>query len=97
MYIVIFTAKIAEIDAKYSDLAAKLRDRAINDYGCTEFVSATQGKQEIALSYWPDLDSIKRWKADELHIEAQQLGRSTWYQGYRVEICEITRGYGEGL
>ena len=97
MYVVIFTAKIAEIDAKYSDLASNLRDRAINDYGCTEFLSTTQGKQEIALSYWPDLESIKRWKADELHIEAQQLGKSTWYQDYRVEICKITRRYSEGL
>lgn len=97
MYVVIFTAKIAELDAEYPDLASKLRSRAINDYGCTEFISASQGKQEIALSYWPDLESIKRWKADELHIKAQELGRSDWYQGYRVEICEITRRYSEGL
>lgn len=97
MYVVIFTAKIAEMDAEYFDLASKLRERAINDYGCTEFISASQGSQEIALSYWPDLESIKRWKADELHIKAQELGRSDWYQGYRVEICEITRRYGESL
>ena len=97
MYVVIFTAKIAELGPNYSDLASKLRDRAINDYGCTEFISATQGKQEIALSYWPDLESIKRWKTDELHLEAQQLGKSTWYQNYRVDICELTRRYGEGL
>lgn len=97
MYVVIFTAKIAELDAEYANLASKLRNRAINDYGCTEFISATQGQQEIALSYWPDLESIKRWKADELHLKAQELGRSDWYQGYRVEICEITRRYGESL
>lgn len=97
MYVVIFTAKIAELDAEYANLASKLRNRAINDYGCTEFISATQGQQEIALSYWSDLESIKRWKADELHLKAQELGRSDWYQGYRVEICEITRRYSEGL
>lgn len=97
MYVVIFTAKIVELDAEYFDLASKLRERAINDYGCTEFISTSQGSQEIALSYWPDLESIKRWKADELHLKAQDLGRSDWYQGYRIEICEITRRYGEGL
>lgn len=97
MYVVIFTAKIAEVDAEYANLASKLRERAINDYGCTEFISTNQGSQEIALSYWPDLESIKRWKADELHLKAQELGRSDWYQGYRVEICEITRRYGESL
>ena len=97
MYVVIFTAKIAELDAEYFDVASKLRDRAMNTYGCTEFISTTQGKQEIALSYWPDLDSVKRWKADELHIQAQQKGKSNWYQGYRVEVCEITRRYGERL
>lgn len=97
MYVVIFTAKINELDSKYSDLASKLRDRAIKEYGCTEFISATQGEQEIALSYWPDPESIKRWKAEELHLEAQQLGRSSWYKSYRVEICEISRSYGEKL
>lgn len=94
MYVVIFTAKIAELNAEYFDLASKLRERAISDYGCTEFISASQGCQEIALSYWPSLESIKRWKADELHLEAQAIGQSSWYKGYRVQICKIEQDYG---
>lgn len=96
MYVVIFTAKIAKLDAQYVNLATKLRERAMRLYGCTEFISASQGQQEIALSYWPDLESIRRWKADELHLTAQELGRSDWYQSYRVEICEVSRRYEEG-
>ena len=93
MYLVIFTAEMANPDQAYLSLAATLRAQAINDYGCTRFVSSCQGTQEIALSYWPDLESIKRWKQDALHKEAQSLGKSTWYSSYRVDICELKQSY----
>lgn len=93
MYVVIFTADIADLNRVYFDLAAKLRQRAIDNYGCIEFISTTRGNQEIALSYWPDLASIQRWKADDLHISGQELGKSQFYKGYRVDICEVVRHY----
>lgn len=93
MYVVIFTAEIADLNREYFNLAAKLRQRAIDNYGCAEFISTTQDNQEITLSYWPDLTSIQRWKADELHIRGQELGKSQFYKGYRVDICEVVRHY----
>ena len=93
MYVVVFTAQLSDLNKDYFDLAAKLRQRAIENYGCTEFISASQGDQEIALSYWTDLESIQRWKSDELHIRGQALGQSQWYKGYRVDICEVMRSY----
>jgi len=29
-----------------------MRDLAINKYGCSEFISTTEGNNEIAISYW---------------------------------------------
>ena len=51
MYAVIFKAKIKSLDAEYGRTAAMLRETAINDYGCTEFVSTTEDGHEIAISY----------------------------------------------
>ncbi len=93
MYAVIFRAKVREFDQEYSQLAEQLRDKALADYGCSEFVAVTEGDQEIAVSYWPSLEHIKKWKADSQHMAAQQKGRQRWYQNYQIEIVKIERAY----
>ncbi len=93
MYAVIFRAQVRELDEGYGEMAARLRDRAIGEYGCLEFTACTEGGSEIAISYWPDLEHIKAWKADALHREAQALGRESWYRSYQVQIVEVLREY----
>jgi heme-degrading monooxygenase HmoA len=94
MYAVIFRAEIAEADAEYADTAARMRDLALNDYGCTGFTSCTEGGREIAISYWETLEQISRWKQNELHLKAQEKGRDRWYRSYTVEVVELLRSYG---
>jgi heme-degrading monooxygenase HmoA len=93
MYVVIFRAKLREIDAEYLQLALRLRDLALTRFGCIEFQSMTAGDDELALSWWPDLPSIQRWKAHAEHLTAQQLGRQHWYASYQVQIAEVRREY----
>jgi heme-degrading monooxygenase HmoA len=96
MYAVIFRAEIAEADADYAGTAARMRDLAIGEYGCVAFTSCTEGRQEIAVSYWETLEQISRWKQNALHLEAQQKGRSRWYRAYTVEVVEVLRSYASG-
>jgi heme-degrading monooxygenase HmoA len=93
MYAVIFRAEINELDEAYADMAARMRDLAMQKYGCVEFTAMTEGKQEIAISYWDDQEQIKAWKQDPEHRKAQKLGRSKWYKSYRVQVVEIIRDY----
>lgn len=93
MFVVIFRAKTAALDNRYIEFANQLRDKALNDYNCIEFVSAHQYGNEIALSYWHSKEDILRWKADSQHLSAQQLGKDAWYENYRLEICDIQRSY----
>ncbi len=95
MYAVIFRAVIKELDETYAEMAGRMRDLAINKYGCVEFTAVTEGKQEIAISYWDNQDQIKTWKQDPEHREAQKLGRSKWYKSYRVQVVEVIRDYGK--
>ena len=67
--------------------------RALRDFGCTEFSSSTEGNQEIAISYWPDKESIIAWKNDPVHLQAQQQGKAKWYKSYRVQVVEISHQY----
>ena len=93
MYAVIFRAEISELDEVYAEMAARMRDLAINKYGCVEFTAVAEGNQEIAISYWDDQEQIKAWKQDPEHREAQKLGRSKWYKSYQVQVVEIIRDY----
>lgn len=93
MYVVIFKATVLQFDEEYDTTAATLRDLAINEYGCLDFIAATQGNQEIALSYWQNEQDIKRWKTDADHRFAQTMGREKWYKNYQIEIAKITRAY----
>lgn len=93
MYAVIFRAKVKAFDQEYSELIGQLRDKAFADYGCTEFVAVTEGNEEIAISYWPSLEHISKWKADCEHQIAQQKGRALWYENYRIDVVKIERSY----
>ena len=95
MYAVIFRAEIAHLDKEYGQTAKRLRDLALTRYGCSEFVSVTEGDKEIAISYWDSEDQIRAWKKDADHLVAQEFGMTKWYKSYRVQVVEIKRDYGK--
>lgn len=93
VYVVIFTAEIAGLDAEYAELAQRMRDLALNDYGCMAFNSCAQDGREIAVSYWESEAQIKAWREHSEHKLAQDKGRSLWYRAYSVQVAKITREY----
>lgn len=97
MYAVIFRANINQFDENYALLAEKMRELAIREYGCLEFVSVRDGEREISISYWQTTQAIRQWKQNAKHLAAQALGRSKWYQSYSVQIVEIMRQYEENI
>ena len=96
MFVVIFRAQARNLDAEYSAMAAQMRQLALTQFGCLDFSAATEGDQEIAVSYWPDEASIRAWKQHTDHLLAQRLGRERWYARYSVEVAEVKRHYRHG-
>ena len=93
MYAVIFRAEIAELDQAYSDTAQRMRELAMNKYGCREFIACAEGEQEIAISYWDEQEQITAWKRDPEHLAAQREGRARWYKSYTVQVTRVEREY----
>mgnify|MGYP003471189357 FL=1 len=93
MYAVIFRAEILELDAEYAATARRMRDLAIDQYGCVEFVACTEGHTELAVSYWESAEQIRQWKQNAEHMIAQEKGRSKWYRSYSVQVVEVVRAY----
>ena len=93
MYAVIFKAEINKLDSRYAELAEQMRFLSMKKYGCSDFISVTEGKQEIAISYWQNLQQIQAWKQDAEHLVVQELGKTDWYQSYTVQVVEVLREY----
>lgn len=97
MFVVIFRATfhaaLHEADAEYLRTAARLRELALSEFGCVEFHSLTEGRQEIALSYWTSEENIRAWKSHPEHVAAQRAGKERWYESYKVEVAQIGRCY----
>ncbi len=47
----------------------------------------------ITNSFWADEASIRAWKAEVDHLEAQRRGRADWYAAYAVRVGRIERAY----
>ncbi len=93
MFAVVFSAQVGELDDVYYATAARLRELALSQYGCIDFVSIREKDREIAVSYWESDAQIVAWKQDPEHQAAQELGRSRWYRAYTVQVVEIKREY----
>jgi len=93
MYVVIFRAQVCALDAQYQQMAARMRELALNEFGCLAFHAVSEGDQEVALSYWPSEQAILAWKSHPEHGLAQAAGRARWYRGYSVEVAEVCRHY----
>ena len=91
MFAVIFRATIAELDDEYFSMAERMKDLAFKKYGCLDFVSVTEGDEEIAISYWETEQHIRDWKEDREHRLAQAMGQDKWYKSFSVEICKVIR------
>ena len=59
------------------------------------FLGVESAREElgITISYWSDLESIKRWKRNAEHLEAQKMGREKWYSNYKTRITRVERDY----
>jgi heme-degrading monooxygenase HmoA len=88
-YAVIFTSVRSDVDNGYQHTDEKMFELATLQDGFLG-VETVAG---IAVSYWKDLESIKKWKENTEHSEAQKRGKEEWYKTYKMRICKVERDY----
>lgn len=91
-YAVIFTSTRTKGDNNYSAMAKTMEDLAKQQPGFLGIESA-RNDVGITVSYWKALDDIATWKQQTNHILAQKLGKTNWYDWYKVRICKVEREY----
>ncbi|MFL9693911.1 antibiotic biosynthesis monooxygenase family protein [Aeromonas veronii] len=92
-YAVIFTSLRTDEDAGYGAMAERMVELAQRQSCFLGMESARDGVG-ITVSYWRDLESIRNWKAELEHKEAQRLGREKWYSAFKTRIARVERDYG---
>jgi|TARA_B110000114_G_scaffold156746_1_gene170803 heme-degrading monooxygenase HmoA len=92
-FAVIFTSTRTAGDHGYDAMAHRMLELAAQQSGFLGVESATDG-MGITVSYWTDLDSIKHWKANAEHVQAQTTGHKFWYRDFKVRIAKVERDYG---
>ena len=92
-YAVIFTSQRTDTDNGYGETANRMVELAAQQPGYLGIESAREGLG-ITVSYWSDLESIKNWKANIEHQQAQKSGKEQWYSAFKVRISKVERDYG---
>jgi len=81
----------------YLEIAAQLRpelERIDGFISVERFQSLTNPGKILSLSIWRDEASVARWRRHEEHRQAQRLGRTGIFRGYRLRVAAIVRDYG---
>lgn len=91
-YAVIFTSIKTEGDQAYGLMAERMVELASQQPG---FLGAESSREEVGItvSYWADLDSIKKWKENVEHQEARKKGHSLWYSSFKLRIAKVESDY----
>ena len=95
-YAVIFTSVLSGHQDDYPLTSQEMLSQAQRQDGFLGFENAREGSG-IFISYWRDLESMRRWRQDADHIQAQKHGRAKWYSSYKVRIAKIERDYDFGI
>lgn len=91
-YAVIFSSLRTEEIEGYDEMADLLVELASKQEGFMGIESA-RNELGITVSYWKDLESIRKWKQHTDHIIAQKKGRTDWYKHYKTRIAKVERDY----
>ncbi len=95
-YAVIFTSQKKDSDAGYNKMSARMLELVEKQPGFLGYESAREGVG-ITISYWKNLESIKKWKENAEHVLAQKFGKEKWYKYYKIRICKVERDYKFGV
>ena len=51
-------------------------------------------RRGVTISYFASMTDLEAWKDVPEHLNAQMLGRTSFYVEYEIEVAEIVRHYG---
>lgn len=93
MLVILFRSKLtgeagADYDAMDAEMQALVRENpgfiAVKSY------KAEDGER-LTVVWWRDEESLREWRQNMRHRVAQENGRNSWYEYYKLEVATIHR------
>ncbi|GAB4586695.1 antibiotic biosynthesis monooxygenase family protein [Nocardia sp. IFM 10818] len=92
--VIISTQLRGEETPDYKEMATRMTELGTGQPGYVGRQGMTDGEgRDLSIIYYRDEESIRAWKADVEHLEAQRLGKERWYENYTVEVARVEREY----
>lgn len=82
---------------EYLDIAARMRPELEQFEGfisIERFQSLTDPRKLLSLQFWRDEECVLRWRNHAEHRAAQDHGRTTVFDDYRLRVVSVIRDYG---
>lgn len=92
-YAAIFSAVRTDAFEGYDACTQRMLELAASQPGFLGVEATGDQHLGIGVSYWSSPAAIMAWKQQVEHLEAQRMGKTTWYTSYRVRICLVERDY----
>lgn len=91
-FAVIFSSELNPQHPDYENMAERMIELASNQDGFLG-VESSRGidLKGITVSYWSNIEAIKKWREHAEHLEAQRRGKSEWYRNYSIKIAKVER------
>lgn len=80
----------------YFDIAAGLRSELVKIEGfisVERFESVTEKGKFLSLSFWESREAVDNWYKNTPHHSAQQQGRNSIFNDYRIRVADVFRDY----
>ena len=98
MYAVIFEVQPkTELAQDYFDLAAELLPELeeIDGFISVErFQSVANSGRFVSISTWRDRQAVDDWRPHLMHQTAQEEGKASIFDDYRIRVAEVFKDYG---
>lgn len=93
MIVILFRSKLtAAAGADYNQTSDRLEEyvKTLPGFHAVKSFTAEDGER-LTVVWWKDKETLKAWRNDPTHREAQEMGRERWYEYYKMDVAEIYR------
>ena len=87
-YAAIFTVRLNSAHAAFEIMMDKMMRVAAQQKGFLGMEQAIN-EENIHISYWQDLETLKAWQQNSLNVRASHLGENFWFEAYQLRIVEV--------
>ncbi len=93
MLIILFRSKLTdEAGEDYQAMLAEMQTLVRQNPGFIDVKSyKAEDGERLTVVWWRDEESLREWRQQVRHREAQGTGRKKWYAYYKMEVAQVTR------